>query len=93
MNLFRDLKNPRWMYLKAILFFVAGIVAGGVLIWENPSWRNAFLLLVCVWSFCRLYYFFFYVIEKYIDPGFKFAGLGSVLRYWWRNCRINRMSK
>jgi hypothetical protein len=82
MNLFRDLQNPRWMYLKAVLFLVAGMVAGGVLLFENSLWRNAFLLLVCVWSFCRLYYFAFYVIEKYIDASFKFAGLGSVLRYW-----------
>lgn len=85
MNLFRDLQNPRWMYLKAILFLIAGIVAGGVLLFENPSWRNAFLLFIAIWSFCRLYYFLFYVIEKYIDSGYKFAGLGPVLIYWWRN--------
>jgi hypothetical protein len=79
-----DLKDPRLMYLKAILFLIAGIVAGGVLLFENWSWRNAFLLAIAIWSFCRLYYFVFYVIEKYIDSNYKFAGLGSVLVYWWR---------
>jgi hypothetical protein len=27
------------------------------------------------WGFCRAYYFAVYVIEHYIDPGRKYAGL------------------
>jgi len=27
------------------------------------------------------YYFAFYVIEKYVDPTYRFAGLWSFLRY------------
>ena len=53
----------------------------GVLV-ENPTLRNGFLLGLAIWSFCRLYYFAFYVIEKYIDPSFRFAGLFSVVRYF-----------
>jgi len=34
-----------------------------------------------IWSFCRVYYFAFYVIERYIDPSFRFSGLISALRY------------
>lgn len=76
-----DLKDPRLMYLKAALFLVAGSVSVlGILI-ELPSLRIGFLLAVALWSFCRAYYFAFYVIEHYIDPRFKFAGLGSFLLY------------
>jgi hypothetical protein len=36
---------------------------------------TALLLVLVIWSFCRAYYFSFYVLERYVDPGFKFAGL------------------
>ena len=39
------------------------------------------LLGVAIWSFCRFYYFAFYVIEKYVDSSYRFAGLSSVVRY------------
>jgi len=32
-----------------------------------------------------LYYFCFYVIEKYIDPSYRFDGLISVARYLLSN--------
>jgi hypothetical protein len=37
---------------------------------------------LAIWAFCRAYYFAFYVIENYIDPKFRFAGLFSVLGYF-----------
>lgn len=77
----RDLTDPRLMYLKAALFLVAGSAACAGLMAQNPSLRTGFLLAVAVWSFCRLYYFAFYVIEKYIDPSFRFAGLSSFVGY------------
>lgn len=79
-----DLKDPRWMYLKAVLFLVAGTLAGAGLLLAAPSLTNLFLLLCVIVSFSRFYYFCFYVIEKYIDPSFRFAGLSSVLTYLWR---------
>ena len=39
------------------------------------------LLAVAVWAFARAYYFAFYVIEHYVDPGYRFSGLISFLRY------------
>jgi hypothetical protein len=44
------------------------------------------LLAMSVWCFCRAYYFAFYVIEHYVDPGFHFSGLGSFVKYifWGR---------
>lgn len=79
-----DLKDPRLMYLKAVLFFLAGCGALVGIFVQLPSLRTALLLAIAVWSFCRLYYFAFYVIEKYIDPGYKFAGLGAFLVYLFR---------
>ena len=77
----RDLTDPRLMYLEAGLLLVAGVLSAGLAIWEAGSWRVALLVGVAVWAFCRVYYFCFYVIERYIDPGFRFAGLGAVVRY------------
>lgn len=48
---------------------------------EQPSVRFALLLAVAIWAFARAYYFAFYVIEHYIDPGFRYAGLFAFLKY------------
>jgi hypothetical protein len=77
----RDLKNPRWMYLKAALFLLIGLIACTVILLESPQLKTAALLAVAIWAFCRAYYFAFYVIEHYVDPSFKFAGLGAFVRY------------
>ena len=77
----RDLTDPRWIKLKGILFLVVGLLAAALLILETPTWRVVVLLTITVWCFCRAYYFAFYVIERYVDPGFRFSGLWSALRY------------
>ncbi len=82
-----DLTNPRLIYAKGMMFLVIGLLASGLLLLENPTPKAFLLLAVVVWSFCRAYYFAFYVIEHYIDPGFRFAGLGSFLRYLVRRRR------
>lgn len=84
MKITGDLQHAKWMYLKAFLFGVISVVCVVALLIEYSNWRDAALLMLSIWAFCRLYYFCFYVIEKYIDPTFKFAGLSSVLVYWWR---------
>ena len=38
------------------------------------------LLAVAIWAFCRAYYFAFYVIDHYIDPSQRYAGLVDFLR-------------
>ena len=83
-GLLRDLSNACWIKVKAALFVFAGLLAAALLLIEHPSLIDTVLLLVCVWSFCRAYYFAFYVIEHYVDPAYKFSGLGSFVRYWWR---------
>lgn len=87
MRLGDDLQNPAWMYLKALLFLGIGALCAAGLLAQNPSFLTAALLALAVWAFCRLYYFLFYVIERYIDPGFRYAGLVSALAYLWRSSR------
>ena len=77
----RDLTSGTAIKLKGALFVVMGLLSGVLLWMDLPTWRTAILLAVCVWAFCRAYYFAFYVIEKYVDPQFKFAGLWSAIRY------------
>ena len=69
------------IYLKAALFLLIGALTTTLLLLQLPTLRTAALLALAIWSFSRLYYFCFYVIEKYIDPTFKFAGLTSVANY------------
>jgi hypothetical protein len=78
------------MYLKAALFLVAGVAASVALLLESPTPRTAFLLAMAVWSFCRLYYFLFYVLEKYIEPSFRFDGVLPALLFLWRRGRDTR---
>jgi hypothetical protein len=79
-----DIKSVKLLWIKGVLFLLIGMVAS-VLLWlESPSLKVALLLLLAVWAFCRAYYFAFYVIEHYADPGYRFAGLVSFLRYAWR---------
>jgi hypothetical protein len=80
----RDLQSSRWMWIKVALFLIIGLVASALILAELPNWRVLLLLALAIWSFCRAYYFAFYVIEKYIDQSFRFSGLLSVLMYLWR---------
>jgi hypothetical protein len=76
-----DIRSPALLYVKGALFLAVGVLASGLLLWEHPSARVAVLLSLSIWAFARAYYFAFYVVEHYVDPGYKFAGLGSFLRY------------
>ena len=76
-----DLKDARLIYLKGFLFLACGIGASALILADRPDLKTAVLLTLAVWCFCRFYYFAFYVIEHYVDPGFKFAGLVSFVRY------------
>lgn len=77
----RDLHSSRLIWLKAWLFLLLGLASAALLLLEAPSLKLALLLALTVWAFCRAYYFAFYVLERYVDPEFKFSGLGSLLGY------------
>ena len=77
----RDLASPAWLYLKAAGFLVIGLSAAALILLQMPRWDVAAYLAISVWAFARSYYFAFYVIEHYIDPEFKYAGLIHFCRY------------
>jgi hypothetical protein len=80
-----DLSSPVAIKAKGFLFLLLGVVSA-VLVWlECPTLKLAGLLVLAIWSFCRFYYFAFYVIEKYVDSKFRFAGLWSFAMYLLRN--------
>ncbi len=76
-----DLTNPRLIKLKGLLFLFIGSISSVLILIHAPNLTVAFLLVIAIWSFCRFYYFAFYVIEHYVDPSFKFAGLWDFARY------------
>ena len=76
-----DIKNPKLLYAKGLLFVAAGALAGAALVIENPRPRTTLLLALTVWCFARAYYFAFYVVEHYADPAYRYAGLWSFARY------------
>jgi uncharacterized membrane-anchored protein len=76
-----DLKNPKIIWLKGALFLLLGLMAAGLLVFQTRDLQIAVLLLIAIWAFCRSYYFAFYVIEHYVDPDYRFAGLIDFLKY------------
>lgn len=76
-----DLTNPKLIKLKGMLILFLGILASGLLLSYAPSPPVALLLVIAIWSFCRFYYFAFYVIQHYVDPAFRFADLWDFARY------------
>jgi hypothetical protein len=83
----KDLTDPRWIKLKGIAFLVVGLLSAVLLVLEAPTLKVAVLLAISIWCFCRFYYFAFYVIEHYVDPGYKFSGLWSFARYMFKRRR------
>lgn len=80
----QDIKNPKLMWLKALVLLLIGIASSALLLFESPTLRVGLLLGVTIWAFCRAYYFAFYVIEHYIDPSYRFSGLISFIVYAFR---------
>lgn len=76
-----DIKSSRLLYAKGVLFLVLGLLAATNILLLHPDWQTLASLLLAIWAFSRAYYFAFYVIEHYVDEEYKFAGLGSFVRY------------
>ena len=82
-----DIRSVRLLWLKGGLFVVCGLIASGLLALEGVSAQALVLHALAVWCFARAYYFAFYVVEHYADPGFRYAGLIDFLQYAWRKAR------
>jgi len=77
----RELTNPGWIKAKGLLFLLLGLLSATLLFVERPTLKVGLLLILAVWCFCRFYYFAFYVLERYVDPNYRFSGLLSLARY------------
>lgn len=77
----KNIASPGLIKLKGLLFLVVGLMASALLILEQPTLKVGLLLAIAVWCFCRFYYFAFYVIERYVDPRYRFSGLWSFALY------------
>lgn len=78
-----DLKNAKLIYLKGALFALIMLFSSLWLLFADEIWQRAILIMLVIWSSARLYYFMFYVIEKYVDSEYRFAGLLDFLQYLW----------
>ena len=75
-----DLQSKRLIVLKGLLFLVILALSVALLWADVPGWRTACLLALVVWSSARLYYFVFYVLERYVDPTLKYSGLVALIQ-------------
>jgi hypothetical protein len=76
-----DLTSRKVIITKGFLFLAAsGLCALGLFL-ESPTLKTALLAVGVAWCFARFYYFAFYVIQHYVDPGYRFSGLWSLAVY------------
>ena len=76
--------------LKAVLFLLLGTSSVGLILARAASVEVLILLVITIWSFCRFYYFAFYVIETYLDTTYKYSGLLSLLQYLFIRKRFKK---
>jgi hypothetical protein len=77
----KDIADPRLIKLKGLLFLLLGGVSALLVVIEHPTLKMGLLMVLTIWCFCRAYYFAFYVIERYVDPTYRFSGLWSFACY------------
>jgi hypothetical protein len=85
----KNLTSAMWIKAKGILFLVLGLLSTTLLFFAHPTLKTGLLMIIAVWSFCRFYYFAFYVIEHYVDPSYRFSGLLSFALYMIQKKRLN----
>lgn len=74
-----DLRSKTLILVKGALFLGVLALAGGLLLARDPEFATLVLLAVVIWAAARSYYFSFYVLERYVDPRLRYAGLLALL--------------
>ncbi len=82
-----NLTSPRVIKFKGLLFLAVGVLSAVLLLLDQRNLKTAALLAITIWCFCRFYYFAFYVIEHYVDPGYRFSGLWSFACYLFKKTK------
>ena len=75
-----DLQSKGLIVAKGLMFLAIAATCAALLWLESPSLVTAALIALLVWAACRFYYFVFYVLEKYVDPRLRYAGLTALVR-------------
>ena len=75
-----DLRNRKLIVAKGLLFLGIGLLCGLYIVLLTRSALVLLLLALCIWAFCRFYYFLFYVLEKYVGVEGRYSGLWDLLR-------------
>jgi hypothetical protein len=75
----QDLKNHNLIVAKGLLFLAGAALAAVTLVVRNPEPMTAILIVTAIWCSARFYYFAFYVLEKYVDPRLRYAGLIALI--------------
>ena len=76
-----DLQSKPWIVAKGVMFLGIAVTAATLLLLESPTTiRTAIFLGLLVWAACRFYYFLFYVLEHYVDPSYRYAGIIALVR-------------
>lgn len=75
-----DIQSKRLIVAKGITFGGIAVAAAVLVLLESTSIRTAVLLMLLVWASCRFYYFLFYVLERYVDPRLRYAGILALVR-------------
>ena len=81
MNILGDIKSPRLLHAKGLLFVALGLFSAGLLFAQVPTVKTALLIGITIWSFCRFYYYLFYVLERYLGREKRFAGIFDALKF------------
>ena len=61
------------------MFLLAAALSGSLLLLRNPNWTNVVLVIALAWSSARFYYFAFYVVQRWVDPQYRFSGIRSLI--------------
>ena len=85
-----DLKSKKWIVAKGVMFLGIAAAAAALILIEMPSAKVAALLALLAWASCRFYYFMFYVLEHYVDPTMRYAGLWDLLLGMKRRRELRR---
>ena len=74
-----DLKSKKLIVAKGVMFLGIAVFTAALIVLELTSLRVAAYLVLLVWASCRFYYFLFYVLEHYVDPTMRYAGLWDLM--------------
>jgi hypothetical protein len=82
-----DITSPALLKAKGALFACLGLLSAALLLIPSFSWQALALLVICIWAFCRAYYFCFYVMQHYADPSFRYSGLLDLVKHLLRGSK------